>query len=432
MLKLSQGKGELYMSTKKRILATILILAMALGAMAGTATANDTPSDWAREQVNAAIAANLVPQNLQSNYTQAITRAEFAALAVALYENQRSTIMGRIHFIDSMDVNVLKAAYIGVVLGVGNNRFAPHDALTREQAAVMLARLADALGDPLPRQPATFADNNAVSSWAIESVGQVQATGIMGGIGNNLFSPEGPYTREQSIVTIMRLYDILDIVEIPTDTVDTTPAGGIFTDNSGVVWRVLHIDDTGNRLLITEYVHGIDTQFHSAPLFVPLHRSDRLRPALNHWFNNTLSPELRARALPANNLNDDVRSHPGNVPNWYRENEAAGWTSAGSGTATASNSMFVLSLSEVNRYFPVDHASPVVAAPSLVAANTEGSLSAWWLRSPGGPFSQLDSHYQAHTTAISVTGTLQSRDVNPDPDTNIGFRPVLWVSGRLR
>jgi hypothetical protein len=419
------------MSKRNRVLATILILVMALGTMAGSATASDTPSAWAREQVNAAIEAHLVPQNLQSNYTQPITRAEFAALVVALYENQRGTIMGRVHFIDTIDVNVLKAAYIGVVLGVGDNRFAPHDTLTREQAAVMLARLADALGSPLPRQPATFVDNDAISSWAIESVGQAQASGIMGGIGNNLFSPEGAYTREQSIVTIMRLYDILDISDIPTDSVDTTPAGGVFTDNSGIVWRVLHIDNAGNRLLITEHVHGIDTQFHSTALFVPLHRSDRLRPALNDWFNNTLSSELRVRALPASNLLSDVRSQPGNDPNWYRENESAGWTSAGSGTATAANAMFVLTLSEVNRYFPVEHTSPIVAESSLVAANTEGSLSAWWLRSPGGPFSQWDSNYQAHATAISITGTLQSRDVNPSPDTNIGFRPALWVSGTV-
>lgn len=31
----------------------------------------------------------------------------------------------------------------------------------------------------------------------------------MGGTGNNLFSPQMTYTREQSIVTIMRLYELL-------------------------------------------------------------------------------------------------------------------------------------------------------------------------------------------------------------------------------
>jgi len=56
----------------------------------------------------------------------------------------------------------------------------------------------------------TFADNEEISSWAFEAVGQMQASGIMGGIGNNMFSPSGEYTREQSVVTIMRLFDLAE------------------------------------------------------------------------------------------------------------------------------------------------------------------------------------------------------------------------------
>jgi len=44
-------------------------------------------SSWAEIDVRNAITANLVPQSLQSNYTQTITRAECCALAVAMYEN---------------------------------------------------------------------------------------------------------------------------------------------------------------------------------------------------------------------------------------------------------------------------------------------------------------------------------------------------------
>ena len=171
--------------------------------------ATERPSDWAVEQVNAAIAAGLVPQNLQSNYTAATTRAEFAALAVRLYENQRGEIRGRVTFADTNDVNVQKAAYIGVVLGVGNNRFAPNETLTREQAAVMLARLANAIGRPLPNTAPTFVDNHLIADWAFSAAGQVQAVGIMGGVGNNRFAPLDTYTREQSIVTIMRLFDFM-------------------------------------------------------------------------------------------------------------------------------------------------------------------------------------------------------------------------------
>lgn len=167
-------------------------------------------SDWAVEQINAAISANLVPASLQSKYTQATTRAEFCALAVALYETVKDAeITERATFSDTSDVNVQKMAALGVVNGVGDNKFSPDSALTREQAATMLSRLADAISKPLTAQAPTFNDNSSVSVWAFDAVGQMQATGIMGGVGDNTFSPSTDYTREQSIVTILRLYDIM-------------------------------------------------------------------------------------------------------------------------------------------------------------------------------------------------------------------------------
>ena len=171
---------------------------------------DDLPSSWAVDQVNAAIAANLVPQAMQSAYTQATTRAEFCALAVALFETVTDgEITERQTFSDTDDVNVEKMAALGVVYGIGENMFAPNDALTREQAATMLSRLADALEKPLTQQEAAFSDNAQISSWAFDAVGQMQATGIMGGVGDNIFAPKSDYTREQSIMTILRLYDIV-------------------------------------------------------------------------------------------------------------------------------------------------------------------------------------------------------------------------------
>jgi len=168
-------------------------------------------SPWAVGYVSAAIAAGLVPQHLQSNYTQATTRAEFTALAVALYETTTGrTIRGRTTFNDTVDLNVQRAGYLGIVNGVGNGNFNPNGQLTREQAAVMLARLANVIGQPLPQSAPTFADNAQISSWAFDAVGQAQAVGIMGGVGDNRFAPSGDYTREQSIVTILRLFELLN------------------------------------------------------------------------------------------------------------------------------------------------------------------------------------------------------------------------------
>ena len=177
----------------------------------GATTPNlTTASTWAHEHINRALTLNLLPQSLQSNYQNNITRAEFSALAVALYETATGrTITERATFNDTTDINVQKMGGLGVVGGVGDGNFNPNGTITREQAAVTISRLADALGQPLPQSASTFADNAQISSWAVDAVGQMQATGIMGGTGNNNFSPSGTFTREQSIITILRLFDLL-------------------------------------------------------------------------------------------------------------------------------------------------------------------------------------------------------------------------------
>ena len=166
------------------------------------------PSSWAIDQVAEAVRLYLVPYNLQSNYTQTATRKEFCALAVKLYEKVTGEeITERATFSDTTDINVQMMAGIGVINGVGNGKFDPDGTLTREQAATILVRLADAMGKPLPEGTASFADNSSIASWAIDAVGRAKAGGIMDGTGNNTFSPQGAYTREQSILTVMRLYE---------------------------------------------------------------------------------------------------------------------------------------------------------------------------------------------------------------------------------
>jgi len=198
--------------TKNIRRTVVLVLVVLSAANSLMVLAADSPSTWAADQVNKAINAGIVPTALRSDYTKTITRAEFCALAVAMYERIRGEITGRTKFDDTTDVNVEKMAAVGVVDGIGNNNFAPNDNLNREQAATMLSRLASALGKPFSSQESAFSDNSNISSWAIKEVGEVQAAGIMTGTGNNTFSPKDAYTREQSILTMFRLYDALTVI----------------------------------------------------------------------------------------------------------------------------------------------------------------------------------------------------------------------------
>lgn len=165
----------------------------------------DHPSRWAIQDIHNGIGLEIVPEHLQGAYRQSTTRAEFCALAVALYEGYIGEISERIGFTDTNDPNVEKMAALGVVNGVGGGLFSPDSPLTREQAATMLARLAKAAGKDIGEYEPDFADRDSISSWALEAVGQMQGSGVMNGTGDNYFTPKGSYTREQSIATMVRL-----------------------------------------------------------------------------------------------------------------------------------------------------------------------------------------------------------------------------------
>jgi len=94
---------------------------------------------------------------------------------------------------------------IGAVNGTGDGAFSPNKNLTRQEAATILARLADYMDIELENGTLAFADNGKISSWAKDSVARISASGIMNGVGNNTFDPLSSYTREQAILTIIRL-----------------------------------------------------------------------------------------------------------------------------------------------------------------------------------------------------------------------------------
>ena len=198
----------------------------------------------------------------------------------------------------------------------------------------------------------------------------------------------------------------------------------IFTDSTGIEWRVLTEDENGNRLIITEAVHGIEpiffnideywhyphllVQYNSTNIYTPLSDSDGLKPVLNMWFDDILAPELRAAALPVENVDNDVRNSVFETEDLeiFLENEPEGWSRAGIGIATSENSLFILSISEVNKY------------ESLGTLNTAGF---YWLRSPGGsleyPIAFMGVNDSTGAYRFSNTRATERR----------AFRPALWI-----
>ncbi|MDO5141907.1 MAG: S-layer homology domain-containing protein [Eubacteriales bacterium] len=179
----------------------------------------DTPSGWAADTLRDAAAAGIVPTALQRGYQKNITRKEFCQLIGALLTVQLPDLPARLYqtgitydqaraaLTDTFDADVMKCYQLGIINGTGGNKFRPNDSLTREQAAkiVMGAHQVLAGADARPAGSVSFADGGSIAGWAQPGVQYVVANGLMNGTGNDRFSPQGRFTREQAIATLYRM-----------------------------------------------------------------------------------------------------------------------------------------------------------------------------------------------------------------------------------
>lgn len=182
-------------------------------------------SSWAIEDINNAIDAGIVPVLLRYGYEENINREDFSVIAYNMLDKSEmitiSTTDAPAKFADTDSDEIKILARMGIIAGKSESEFAPDANITREEAATILARIADyvKLSDG-SGDTSLYDDNNNISDWAIESVYKIKKLGIMqgeviynGDEGSNeytsLFNPRSEITKEESIVTLMRIYDMI-------------------------------------------------------------------------------------------------------------------------------------------------------------------------------------------------------------------------------
>ena len=196
-----------------------------------------TYSNWAAQDILNAVSYGYIDGTdnndpavtdlLGSDYTKAITRGQFASIAIRLYETRLAMngLNGEIAinngddvFADSVGNEAIAKAYNLGILGGYNSAdsrsgvyVGPNDLITREQAATMLARLMSKLDEDLGRSMldgmtgVTLPFTDSIADWALDSVETVYEAGVMNGTSGTTFSAKDNYTIEQSIVTVMRI-----------------------------------------------------------------------------------------------------------------------------------------------------------------------------------------------------------------------------------
>lgn len=174
------------------------------------------PSDWAADDVKSAIDLGLVPERMQKYYGSNITREDFCMLAFELLKKTGSETMSpseekTMMFEDTKNITIYTLNQLGIIYGCTETQFAPDKDLTREEAAVILSRMANHLHITIPQKAGfVYADEAEISDWAKEAAGSVYALGVMTGTGAGAFSPKTGYSVQQAIVTMLRLWSVYE------------------------------------------------------------------------------------------------------------------------------------------------------------------------------------------------------------------------------
>ena len=182
-------------------------------------TISAEPSSWAKEYIDEAIVEELIPEWNKIGYTNDISRVEACQLIDNLLTKKGVdkktpsdyTYLKEYPFDDTRDISVKELYLQDVINGKSENEFCPYDYITREEFSRILSGTYRLLSksDVLVSSVLQYKDKEQTSEWAIESVGMVTSLGLMQGDENGNFNPKDNITKEQVIVTLLKLNEII-------------------------------------------------------------------------------------------------------------------------------------------------------------------------------------------------------------------------------
>lgn len=202
-----------------RILKHIVSVATAFFLIWTSALCAPSVSDWARENIENAEKAGIIPHNAQlTSYNQPITRGEIANLIANAYTNVTKTEneYTSAPFLDASDNIYVALVYQkGIMNGRGDGVFDPESVTTRqEMAKIILSFSAVANGEVVnisKNANLNFTDADTISEWAVPYVTKAVSDGIIKGYDDGTFGATLPVTWEQAISLVTRCVKLNEI-----------------------------------------------------------------------------------------------------------------------------------------------------------------------------------------------------------------------------
>ena len=183
----------------------------------GSISFSDTQSHAAKDDIAFAVSHGLLSGTSSTAFSPdtAITRADFvtalgklAGVDSGKYQQSRFTDVAN----DSPAMPYIEwAAANNLLPGAGNQSFAPNQAITREQMALLLVNYAKLSHQGLPkvRVAVPFADSSMLSVEAQQAANALQQADILTAKNGNRFDPQGNVTRAEASTILHRFAKVL-------------------------------------------------------------------------------------------------------------------------------------------------------------------------------------------------------------------------------
>jgi len=217
---------------KKRVVAIILALVMCVVIFPattpdGNAVGNDLPftdvpaNAWFYEYVHYAHENGLMLGTSSARFSPnaPLTRAMVATILYRMEGEPNVTfrnVFSDVHSGRWYSDAIIWAFDNGIVTGVGSNRFAPNDNITREQFATMLYRYALYKGVDVTVPPdfnlVGFTDVGDISEWASDAMYWANYNELIRGRNATTLAPRAPISRAECAAILQR-FRIMDIAE---------------------------------------------------------------------------------------------------------------------------------------------------------------------------------------------------------------------------
>lgn len=170
-------------------------------------------SSWAVTELDKAAGYGLITDRIKDNMKGPITREEFAELAARFYRvytGKTAEAAPASTFTDTDNPEILRAYKLGIVNGVGSNKFDPKAPTNREQIAAMMNRAVGVIKPAADMSIAgapVFSDEKQIAPYFLTNVKFMTKNGFLAGVGSNRFAPKTQCTREQAVLIAVRVYE---------------------------------------------------------------------------------------------------------------------------------------------------------------------------------------------------------------------------------